>query len=401
MHSYMILTANQKYGTMYINMSAFTLIYDTEGEEKMKYTIRFGACGHEATISMIGKGSDRERKIAYLEECGLCPECYKAMMKDKEREAEKEKYADIDSALEFYGFAELEGTEKQIKYATNLRREKIGHQLAGMRSGEVFVENPEDESTVRDWIEWMANITQSKWWIENDSLEVGEMYEQYKKSAKVEASMQTIYPENVDCNNVCTITEENNQIALESDKDAEIVGLCHELNYKWTGGRWKLNVTSRKGNVSDRIVELAHKLLLNGFPVKLDKALAKRAVNGDYEPINPRWIVAGKNGKVLLYFERGGSIYDNARKLSSAVWDKEMGAVSVSAKYYEEIRDFADMHCFNITSDAMALLDDEQSRFECSSRTTIAGTLNHIQQKDGLVDLLNSRDVIEDLQDED
>ena len=49
----------------------------------MKYTVTF-SCGHTEEVELFGKGSDRERKIAWYEKSGLCPECYKAM-----KEAEK------------------------------------------------------------------------------------------------------------------------------------------------------------------------------------------------------------------------------------------------------------------------------------------------------------------------
>lgn len=42
----------------------------------MKYDIKF-SCGHEHQIELFGKTSDRERKIAYFENFGVCPDCYR------------------------------------------------------------------------------------------------------------------------------------------------------------------------------------------------------------------------------------------------------------------------------------------------------------------------------------
>lgn len=39
-----------------------------------KYEVKM-ACGHTHTVELFGKTSDRERKIKYLEENGICPEC--------------------------------------------------------------------------------------------------------------------------------------------------------------------------------------------------------------------------------------------------------------------------------------------------------------------------------------
>lgn len=42
-----------------------------------KYDVKF-SCGHTHTIELYGPTADRERKIKYLEECGICPECREA-----------------------------------------------------------------------------------------------------------------------------------------------------------------------------------------------------------------------------------------------------------------------------------------------------------------------------------
>lgn len=57
-----------------------------------KYGITY-SCGHSGTESLFGKGADRERKIKWLEECAVCPDCFaaqKALEKEKEEERRKE-----------------------------------------------------------------------------------------------------------------------------------------------------------------------------------------------------------------------------------------------------------------------------------------------------------------------
>ena len=44
-----------------------------------KYTIKM-SCGHEQEVALVGKNSERERKIRYFETQGLCKECYKKKM---------------------------------------------------------------------------------------------------------------------------------------------------------------------------------------------------------------------------------------------------------------------------------------------------------------------------------
>lgn len=47
-----------------------------------KYIIKM-KCGHEDTVSLIGKNSERERKITYYENYGICKACYKKQMEEK------------------------------------------------------------------------------------------------------------------------------------------------------------------------------------------------------------------------------------------------------------------------------------------------------------------------------
>ena len=77
----------------------------------MKYEVRF-ACGHTETRELFGKVSERENRIKYWEENGICSECYKA------KQAE-------EIAKKSAGLPELEGTEKQVAWAKKIRLEKI------------------------------------------------------------------------------------------------------------------------------------------------------------------------------------------------------------------------------------------------------------------------------------
>ena len=50
-----------------------------------KYTVTF-SCGHTDTVELFGKDSDRERKIEYFKEQGICPHCYKESLEAKKAE---------------------------------------------------------------------------------------------------------------------------------------------------------------------------------------------------------------------------------------------------------------------------------------------------------------------------
>lgn len=72
-----------------------------------KYEVNF-SCGHTEIVQLIGSYKDRDSKIAWMKEHGICSECYKAK-KAKENE-------EINAKLPI-----LEGSEKQIEWAKNIR----------------------------------------------------------------------------------------------------------------------------------------------------------------------------------------------------------------------------------------------------------------------------------------
>lgn len=88
----------------------------------MKYDVTY-SCGHEGTVELFGKNSERERKIWYFENHGLCPECYKKAC--DEAKAEFAAYTEQVEAL--YDLPELEGTEKQVAWAREIRAKRIRH----------------------------------------------------------------------------------------------------------------------------------------------------------------------------------------------------------------------------------------------------------------------------------
>lgn len=80
----------------------------------MKYTVKF-SCGHTATVELLGAYKDRERKIAWYAESGLCPCCFEAKKEAENaegcREVEmhygeyKEKFADCKTKAGSYNKA--------------------------------------------------------------------------------------------------------------------------------------------------------------------------------------------------------------------------------------------------------------------------------------------------------
>lgn len=78
-----------------------------------KYDVEF-SCGHVEEMQLYGKHKDRERRIAWYKEYGLCKACYEA-----------QQIAGIEEFEAKYDLPQLDGTEKQVRWARKIRKDVI------------------------------------------------------------------------------------------------------------------------------------------------------------------------------------------------------------------------------------------------------------------------------------
>lgn len=86
----------------------------------MKYYVTF-SCGHEGEVNLYGKAAERDRRIAWYEEEGICPDCYRKMKEEERRKADEGLAAYADKIEAEWNLPELEGTEKQVAWARKIR----------------------------------------------------------------------------------------------------------------------------------------------------------------------------------------------------------------------------------------------------------------------------------------
>lgn len=86
----------------------------------MKYYVTF-SCGHEGEVNLYGKAAERDRRIAWYEKEGICPDCYRKMKEEERKQADEELAAYADKIEAEYNLPELEGTEKQVAWARKIR----------------------------------------------------------------------------------------------------------------------------------------------------------------------------------------------------------------------------------------------------------------------------------------
>lgn len=144
-----------------------------------KYTVEF-SCGHTDTIDLVGPYEERYKKIEFFEREGLCPDCYK-----KKNKKNREKT--IAAYKEKYNLCNMEGTEKQIAWAEDIRKEFFTH------FDDIDLEKikNENKALIKATITYFANITSSKFWIDNrdDSLFLSSMIDKNREA--ILASLNT------------------------------------------------------------------------------------------------------------------------------------------------------------------------------------------------------------------
>lgn len=148
-----------------------------------KYTATF-ACGHESEVQLLGKHTERDRKLAYLSK-QTCDACLSAEKVARDAAAVQANAKPAPS-----GLPTLTGSEKQIAWAMQIRRDALVGLAQAMttKAGDLgpmaaaLAAVPEDLvgwGAVADFheekgaapaataIRKLVGTVESKWWIEN------------------------------------------------------------------------------------------------------------------------------------------------------------------------------------------------------------------------------------------
>jgi hypothetical protein len=137
------------------------------------------ACGHKGEPkSLPDDPVQREQRIMWLEEKGICKECYVAKMRaEEDREMEE-----ISMSLAELQLPLLEGSEKQTKWADNIRL-KIIDGFVGKNGGiETVMEkilkhkgSDTKEGKMATVVDSVLNKTSAHFWIDNRTLTFKDM----------------------------------------------------------------------------------------------------------------------------------------------------------------------------------------------------------------------------------
>lgn len=134
-------------------------------------------CGKEFTV--IAKKYNRREADSFeqwaINHITLCPDC----STQARREEERQRTAPAD---ELIGNTELFGTEKQVAWATDIRKTMIYDAMITTKN----VADPSLKARREDYMQWIiSNRTDARWWIDNrNALELFRIEEAVREWAK-------------------------------------------------------------------------------------------------------------------------------------------------------------------------------------------------------------------------
>ena len=343
-----------------------------------KYEITF-SCGHTETIQLVGKISERERKIEYFKNHGLCSECLEA---ERKRQFEEQNRKAAEEAKEL-GLPELTGTEKQVAWANTLRKQWIEKVESEIRTWITDDESRDEEvrkALKRVVEEHLINTVDARWWIDNRNASIHRFLEEAEKKYLETPQMQvpkeigeqaieemTIRPSDPTTNLVAEIRIQDNLVIAEyPERNEEFRLLLRGLKFTWQNGRWERKTGIKSGSPLDRATELGVKLLAKGFPVRVyDATLQAKILASDYETECTRWITKNNDtGNFNIQWDRNeDDFYNETKKLPGAKWKSGSGML-VPKEAFREILDFADRYQFRLSPGAQELLEEARAEFE-------------------------------------
>lgn len=410
------------------------------------------SCGHEGDVYQGGYTEEYAQDIANREFEYLCPECKKI---EKEKQYEKT-YKELSKEAEEQGLPELDGTEKQVRWATTIRDEflQVLGKLPKLSDSKInenaeqftkegydkrFKELAKEYNEMVDAISAFIEQQSAKKFIDNRYLlkytaishedeEVGRRWEkatrillreyekiveeyrpksieeqQYEKEQEELTSKLTVFPENYNNTPIIIISYDSDKsiVMVKTFKDRTVIDLCKENGYRWGGSYWRKRIDNFTGSEIDRMAQIGNSLLEEGYAVEFDNEESKKmAITASFEKEVTSWIAWNEKEKKASLFWRGSNdgLYHQAKKISGAKWKD--GRFLIPIAKHAELIEFAEIMGLGISD--VFLEEVEKFKQEVLKKTVKVTAVEEEEETDKLKEILNSStDVLDDLKDED
>lgn len=199
------------------------------------------------------------------------------------------------------------------------------------------------------------------------------------------------------------------QLEAKTPKNDTVRQILKDNAWSWDiqNSVWTYRINSyRLPYRFERVAECGNKLLNAGVPITIaNDKIRTKAVDADYIPANPHYILEGYNGdtttiRICWDDEFNKTLYKIHKNIKSLPGAKYSGGVvHVPTKYYNEIWDFAKTYNFGISDEATKLLEIAKNNYDSRTVVTVAESKKNASATENILD--SSRAIIDDLRDDD
>ena len=367
-------------------------------------------CGSDVACGGKGYNRSRAESLAKWHESkeSLCDDCSRARLDEvNELKAEANAKAELP---------ELTGSEAQVKWAEGIRHDflaKLDRAVEAVKIKQTPVDHWERVAfgdlvdSVRQHVSGadheefirIANViadvcrsrVSARWWIDTRDMGVGGRIDALHDaiaatlrpappptSAEVEAQTEALLktsgePKSDVIAEVAYVGKELRVRFAEMNENFRL--LMRAIGFTWQkpGGYWGRTLDFRSGDPSDRVAEVAHRVIDAGFMIRVhDDTARAKAISGDFAPEQTRWVSISRGGKydgwLRITWSREDDCYAAAKRINGACYGS--GGVYCPPESIEEVMDFADRHGFSVSESPRKIL--AQRRAELAQGVVIA-----------------------------
>lgn len=339
-------------------------------------------CGHTSIVNLFGQRNQRVWQMESLRK-EKCPDCKKIELEEINKKAAEE-----NAKL---GLPQLEGTEKQIFWAESIRKKMLGDLHEKI---EKIIENPDailtifndeiiknkaknliEKSLIKDVLNEVYTHTTHSWkkasiWIDNrynnielekDFVKILKKYildetpDSYKdddwKLQEEVIQEATIYPNNDKKVLPVKVVIKDDKITIDSNDNFIQYKKLKDIGYTIISyQKAELTCYEQYGNIIDRAAEAIAVILEMGVPVRcFNQEAREKAIKGNYEPYDPRWIYEMVDNMVVIPHLNSNEIYKKIRAIHGSKWDRQRRVCLVPIEMYESILGFAQIQNYKIS----------------------------------------------------
>ena len=152
-----------------------------------------------------------------------------------------------------------------------------------------------------------------------------------------------------------------------ADRREDFRLLMRGMGFLWAVTKWARRLSFTTGDPTDRMAETAHRILALGYLVRLhdDEARAK-AISGEFEPEQTRWVVMAKGGSyagwLKILWPKSDDLYAQARRILGSKYKD--GAVYAPPGSILEVADFAERYGFAMSETPRRMLAEYRAALE-------------------------------------